>query len=104
MKASVVLITKRSDPKIDVAIKFLNRQTCLDFEYIIVDGYYFQRKDEMLKLIEEQKPLFPVQYLPDKPCIPPGCDVITIDGTKDISNIAKTDKVMAHDGLLHNVS
>lgn len=67
VRASVVLITKRAYPKVDIALRFLSKQTCLDFEYILVDGYYFQRKQEMEKLITDINPPFPVLYLPDKP-------------------------------------
>jgi len=73
IKASVCTITKRHEPLIDRMIELLNGQTCLDFEYILVDGYYFQRKDAMLELIEELKPNFPVRYVPDKPTRWRGC-------------------------------
>jgi len=67
IKASVCTITKRREPLIDRMIQLLNKQTCLGFEYIIVDGYYFQRRNAMLDLIESLKPKFPVRYVPDKP-------------------------------------
>lgn len=67
IKASVYTITKRREPLIDKMIQLLNDQTCLSFEYILVDGYYFQRKDLMLKMIEDLEPQFPVRYVPDKP-------------------------------------
>jgi len=67
MRASVILITKRAEPRVDEALKFLSQQTVLDFEYVLVDGYYFQRKEEMERLIREANPPFPVRYLPDKP-------------------------------------
>ncbi len=73
IKASVCTITKRREPLIDRMIELLNGQTCLDFEYILVDGYYFQRRDAMLKMIEKLKPEFPVRYLPDKPTRWKGC-------------------------------
>ena len=73
IKASVCTITKRREPLIDKMIELLNEQTCLDFEYILVDGYYFQRRDAMLKMFQELKPEFPVRYVPDKPTRWRGC-------------------------------
>lgn len=67
IKASVCTITKRREPLINEMIELLNKQSCLDFEYILVDGYYFQRKDPMLEMFEELEPKFPVRYVPDKP-------------------------------------
>lgn len=67
IKASVCTITKRREPLIHKMIELLNNQTCLDFEYILVDGYYSQRKDSMLKMFEELNPEFPIRYVPDKP-------------------------------------
>lgn len=67
IKASVCTITKRREPLIAKMIEALNRQTCLGFEYILVDGYYFQRKDIVLKMFEEMDPQFPIRYVPDKP-------------------------------------
>lgn len=73
IKASVCTITKRREPLIDKMIELLNGQTCLDFEYILVDGYYFQRKDAMLEMIKGLKPNFPLRYVPDKPTRWKGC-------------------------------
>lgn len=67
IKASVYTITKRHEPLIHKMIRLLNEQTCLDFEWIIVDGYYFQRKDDMLKMFKDLDPDFPIRYVPDKP-------------------------------------
>ena len=73
IKASVCTITKRREPLIDRMIELLNGQTCLDFEYILVDGYYFQRRDAVVEMIERLKPEFPIRYLPDKPTRWQGC-------------------------------
>ena len=73
VRASVCTITKRREPRIDKLIELLNQQTCLSFEYILVDGYYFQRKEKMLKLFEELNPDFPILYVPDKPTRWKGC-------------------------------
>lgn len=67
IKTSVCTITKRREPKLDVMLKCLNEQTQLPGEWIIVDGYYFQRKDAMLKMFKELEPDFPIRYVPDKP-------------------------------------
>ena len=67
MKISVVLITKKLDPKIEWALDCLKNQTFKDFEYIIVDGYYNKRKDEVKKLIIDKGVKFPVLHIPDKP-------------------------------------
>jgi len=67
IKASVCLITKRREPRIDLALQLLSKQTCLDFEYIICDGYFWQRREEVEELIRRMKPPFPVRYIPDKP-------------------------------------
>lgn len=66
VKLTVVLITKRSEPHLDWALQSLRNQTFRDFEYIIVDGYYNRRKDEVAKLIKDMDISFPVLHIPDK--------------------------------------
>lgn len=68
VEITVGLITKRSDPHIDWALESLKKQTFphKDFEYIIVDGYYHRRKDEVAKLIKDMNLDFPVLHIPDK--------------------------------------
>ena len=67
MKISVVLVTKRKEPRFDWALESLKNQTFKDFEYIIVDGYWHQRKDEVKNLVEKNGIKFPVLHIPDKP-------------------------------------
>lgn len=67
VKLTVGLITKRSEPHIEWAFQSLKDQSFKDFEYIIVDGYYDKRKDEIAKLIKDMDIQFPVLHIPDKP-------------------------------------
>jgi len=67
VKVTVVLCTKRLTPHIEWALQSLKDQTFRDFEYIIVDGLYSSRKDEVEKIIKDAEVDFPVTYLPDKP-------------------------------------
>lgn len=72
-KITVTLVTKRLEPKFEYALTSLKEQTFPhnEFEYIIVDGYYNRRKDQVEKLIEKFKNEkgidFPILYLPEKP-------------------------------------
>lgn len=70
VKVTVMLVTKRKEPKFEYALQSLKEQTFPhdDFEYIIIDGYYHNRKDDVLSLIHKFEVDFPVLYLPDKPC------------------------------------
>jgi len=67
-KVSVILVTKRLEPNFEYALQSLKEQTFRDFEYIIVDGYYNIRKNEILNLINKIGVDFPILYIPDKPC------------------------------------
>lgn len=64
---TVCLCTKRKEPKFDWAINSLKNQTFKDFEYIIIDGYYNDRKDAIRKFLKDQDVSFPIIYLKDKP-------------------------------------
>jgi len=67
VKVTITLCTKRKDPRFEYALLSLKEQTFKDFEYIIVDGLYSIRKEEVQKLIKDMNVSFPVLYLPDKP-------------------------------------
>jgi len=67
VKVTVTLCTKRKDPKFEYALESLKKQTFRNFEYIIIDGYYNERKNEVLKLIKDMNVSFPVLYIGDKP-------------------------------------
>ncbi len=67
MKASVCFITKRKNPRVSELLQCLGRQTCLDFELIVVDGYYYSRKSEMMSTIRKAKTEFEILYVPPKP-------------------------------------
>ena len=66
VEVTAVMITKRSEPHIDWALQSLKQQTFRDFEYIIVDGYWNKRKDQVAKLIKDMDIQFPVLHIPDK--------------------------------------
>lgn len=66
VKISVILVTKRLDPKFEWALQSLKDQTFRDFEYIIIDGYYNRRNERVKRLIENANVNFPVLYLPEK--------------------------------------
>lgn len=65
-KVTVILCTKRKIPHFEWALESLKSQSYKDFEYIIIDGLYYQRKDEINKLIKDTNAPFPILYLPDK--------------------------------------
>lgn len=67
VKVTVTLCTKRKDPRFEYALLSLKEQTFKDFEFLIVDGHYRERKNEVLELIKRMNVSFPVLYLPDKP-------------------------------------
>ena len=67
VKITVVLVTKRKEPKFDWALESLKNQTFKDFEYIIVDGYWHRRKLDVKALVEKLDIDFPVMHIPDKP-------------------------------------
>lgn len=72
VKISVIQCTKRKIPHLEWALESLMKQTLPheNFEYIIVDGLYEIREDEVRKLIDDKtKELgidFPIMYLKDK--------------------------------------
>lgn len=68
VKVTVTLVTKKREPKFKYAFESLKEQTFPhdDFEYIIIDGYYDRRKEEVEKLIDKMNFDFPVIYLPEK--------------------------------------
>jgi glycosyltransferase involved in cell wall biosynthesis len=66
MKLSLVTCTKRAVPHFEWSIETLNNQTFKDFEYIVIDGLYNERKEETLNLFKAQAK-FPFLYIPDKP-------------------------------------
>lgn len=67
VKITVILVTKRSDPKFEWALESLKNQTYKDFEYIIIDGYYNRRNENIRQLIKDMNIDFPILYLPEKP-------------------------------------
>ena len=67
VKISVVLVTKRLEPRFEWALESLKNQTFKDFEYIIVDGYWHRRKLDVKALVEKLDIDFPVMHIPDKP-------------------------------------
>jgi glycosyltransferase involved in cell wall biosynthesis len=70
VEVSVVLVTKRKDPKFEYALESLKEQTIShsEFELIIVDGCYHERKNEVLELIKNIVGNdFHVLYIGDKP-------------------------------------
>lgn len=66
-KITVVLCTKRKEPRLDWAFEGLKNQTFKDFEYIIVDGYWQYRKDYVRDLCKRSGILNRVTHIPDKP-------------------------------------
>lgn len=75
VKVTVVQCTRRNEPRFEWALKSLNEQTYKDFEYLILDGLYDQRKDKVEDIIKKSEVNFPLLYLKDKPsrwrCIRP---------------------------------
>ena len=68
VKITVIQCTKRKEPKFEWALESLKNQTFKDFEYIIVDGFYDERKDDVNELIRSLDLDFDVRYIKDKPC------------------------------------
>jgi glycosyltransferase involved in cell wall biosynthesis len=66
-EVTVVCITKRTEPLIKLALQSLKEQTFKNFEYILIDGYYYRRKDEIAKLAKDMDIQFPFLHIPDKP-------------------------------------
>lgn len=66
VKVTVVLVTKRSRPHFEWALESLKRQTFKDFEYIIVDGLYGDRKEVVIDIVKKLDITFPVLHIPDK--------------------------------------
>jgi len=62
---SVNMCTIRPVPRWRLMLDSMEQQTFKDFEYIVVDGLYDKRKDEMQKLFRDYS--FPIVYLKDKP-------------------------------------
>lgn len=67
MEITVILVTKRLEPRIDLALESLKTQTFKDFEYIIIDGFWKRRKDAVKELIEKSGISFPCIHIEDKP-------------------------------------
>lgn len=67
VNVTVALCTKRKEPHFEWSIESLKNQTFKDFEYIIVDGYYNERKDLMKGLMEKYSFQNPYIHIPDKP-------------------------------------
>jgi len=61
---SVNMCTIRSVPRWELLLDSMEQQTFKDFEYIIVDGLYNQRKDEVEKILKDYS--FPITYVKDK--------------------------------------
>lgn len=68
VKITVIHCTKRKEPRFDLALESLKNQTFKDFEYIIVDGFYNERRDDVNELIQSLDLGFDVKYIKDKPC------------------------------------
>jgi len=64
-KLSVICCTNRRNPRFDLILDSLKRQTFTDFEYILVDELYQHRKEEVLSLFQNTS--FKFKYFPDKP-------------------------------------
>lgn len=62
---SVNLCTIRSEPRWRLMLDSLEKQEFKDFEYIIVDGLYDKRRDEVKKILNGYS--FPIIYVKDKP-------------------------------------
>ncbi len=67
VEITVALVTKRKEPHFEWAIESLKNQTFKNFEYIIVDGHYNERKDLVSELLKKENPLFECKHVPDKP-------------------------------------
>lgn len=62
---SVNICTIRPEPRWRLLLDSMAKQTFRDFEYIICDGLYDQRKDEVKKILKDYS--FPIIYVKDKP-------------------------------------
>ena len=62
---SVIMCTIRLVPRFKMMLDSLEMQKFKDFEYIIVDGLYDQRKAEVEKILKDYS--FPIIYIKDKP-------------------------------------
>ena len=62
---SVIVCTIRPVPRFKMMLDSLETQKFKDFEYIIVDGLYDQRKAEVEKILKDYS--FPIIYIKDKP-------------------------------------
>ena len=62
---SVIMCTIRPVPRWDLLLNCLGQQKFTDFEYIICDGLYDQRKGEVEKILRDYS--FPITYVKDKP-------------------------------------
>jgi len=96
-KITVVLCTKRKVPHIEWALESLKNQTYKDFEYIIVDGLYNSRKDEVEKTIKDADVSFPVLYIPDKPTRWKGKRPALCNGRNTALIFAKGEYIVHHD-------
>lgn len=66
-KITVIQCTKRKKPMFEWALESLKNQIFKDFEYIIVDGLYDERKDAVNELIQSFDLDFAVHHIKDKP-------------------------------------
>lgn len=97
VKVTVVQCTKRKEAHFEWALQSLRRQTYKDFEYIIVDGLYDGRKDQVKKLIMDMNVDFPVLYLPDKPTRWRGGRPALCNGRNTGLMFARGDYIVFHD-------
>jgi len=95
MKLSVVCCSKRAVPHFEWSIESLNNQTHKDFEYIIVDGLYDKRKDEVLALLKKAN--FPYTYVPDKPSLWTNIGPALSNARNTGFMIATGDQIVFHD-------
>jgi len=97
VKMTVVMCTKRRLPHFEWALESLKNQKYKDFEYIIVDGLYDNRKDEVNELIKNMNVDFPVLYIPDKPSRWRGKRPALCNARNTALIFAKGDYVAFHD-------
>lgn len=97
VKVTVVMCTKRKEPQFAWVLESLKKQTYKDFEYLIVDGLYNSRKEEVERIIKEAGIDFPVTYLPDKPTRWRGMRPALCNGRNTALMFAKGEYVAFHD-------
>jgi glycosyltransferase involved in cell wall biosynthesis len=97
VKVTVILCTKRREPQFKWALDSLKNQSYKDFEYIIVDGLYNSRKDNVAELIKNSGVNFPVTYLSDKPTRWKGRRPALCNGRNTGLMFAKGELIVFHD-------